>query len=117
MRGSEAAWRALEEARRLNLEAAGEAPPIAGGGGLTRRALLAALGATGASALLPRETHAAPIAPGPVAIIGGGIAGLSALWHLTRAGIDAHLFEARARFGGRFYTARAKRQPTIEAGG
>jgi len=117
MRGSEAIWRALEEARRLNLEAAGEAPPVAGGGGLTRRALLAALGATGASALLPRETHAAPIAPGPVAIIGGGIAGLSALWHLTQAGIDAHLYEARARFGGRIYTARTKGQPSIEVGG
>ena len=117
MRGSEAVWRALEEARRLNLEAAGEAPPVAGGGGLTRRALIAALGATGASALLPRPLRAAPIAPGPVAIIGGGIAGLSALWHLTQAGVDAHIYEARARFGGRMYTARAKGQPSIEAGG
>lgn len=117
MRGSEAIWRALEEARRLNLAAAGEAPPVAGDSGMTRRALLLALGATGASAMLPRPLHAAPIAPGPVAIVGGGIAGLSALWHLTQAGIDAHLYEARARFGGRIYTARAKGQPSIEAGG
>jgi monoamine oxidase len=117
MRGSEAIWRALEEARRLNLTAAGEAPPLAGGGGLTRRALLLALGATGAGALLPRPLRAAPIAPGPVAIIGGGIAGLSALWHLTQAGIDAHLYEARARLGGRMYTAHAKGVPAIEIGG
>ncbi len=116
MRGNDAIWRALEEARRQNLVLAGQAPPLAGGSGLSRRALLAALGAAGASAILPRSLHAAPIAPGPVVIIGGGIAGLSALWHLTQAGIDAHLYEARARYGGRIYTARAKGAPSIEAG-
>ena len=117
MRGSEAIWRALEEARRLNLAAVGEAPPHAGGGGLSRRALLVALGATGASALLPRPLHVLPLAPGPVVIIGGGIAGLSALWHLTQAGVDAHVYEARARLGGRMYTARSKGVPPIEIGG
>src|ERR1700761_8931251 len=117
MRGSEAVWRALEEARRLNLADAGAAPPVAGGGGLTRRALLLALGATGASALLPRPLHAAPIAPGPVAIIGGGIAGLSALWHLTQAGIDAHLYEARARFGGGVYNPPPQGAPAVRGRG
>ena len=53
----------------------------------------------------------------PVVIIGGGIAGLSALWQLTKAGVDARLYEARARLGGRMYTARVKGQPAIEVGG
>ncbi|MEO5868135.1 MAG: NAD(P)/FAD-dependent oxidoreductase [Sphingomonas sp.] len=117
MRGSDTFWRALETARRENLVAAGEDAPVAiGGGGLSRRALLAALGASAAVAAVPRPLRAAPGA-GPVAIIGGGIAGLTALLHLTQAGIDARLYEARARLGGRIYTAREKGRPTVETGG
>lgn len=40
-----------------------------------------------------------------VAIIGGGLAGLALARHLTQAGIDFQLFEARDRFGGRIKTA------------
>lgn len=105
MRGGEAVWRALMAARRANLEQAGDAPPVAGAPGETRRGVLKALGATAAVLALPKRAFALP-SGGRVAIIGGGIAGLSALWHLTRAGVDARLYEARGRLGGRMFTAR-----------
>ena len=117
MRGSDTVWRALAAARRANLVEQGEAAPVAGDGGQTRRAVLLALGATGVAAGVSRPLSAASPATGPVAIIGGGVAGLTALWHLTQAGIDAQLFEARGRLGGRVYTAREKGKPTVEAGG
>lgn len=105
MRGSSTFWEALGQARRMNLAASGEKPPAEGSPGQTRRAVLIALGATGLSAALPRPLHAAPI-KGPVAIIGGGIAGMTALWHLTQAGVDARVYEARPRLGGRMFTHR-----------
>ena len=105
MRGSSTFWEALGQARRMNLAAAGDKPPVEGSPGQTRRAVLIALGATGLSAALPRPLHAAPI-KGPVAIIGGGIAGMTALWHLTQAGVDARIYEARPRLGGRMFTHR-----------
>jgi monoamine oxidase len=36
-----------------------------------------------------------------IAIVGGGLTGLALADHLTRAGCDWHLFEARSRLGGR----------------
>lgn len=117
MRTGSLVWEALEEARRANLSEAGEAPPVAGGEGISRRAVLGALAAAGAATMLPRETQARSIGNGPVVIVGGGIAGLSALWHLTKAGVDARLFEARTRLGGRIYTERAPGRPLLEVGG
>jgi len=40
----------------------------------------------------------------PIAIIGGGIAGLSAAWYLQKAGIDYVLLEQDARWGGKIRT-------------
>ncbi|MEM1096280.1 MAG: NAD(P)/FAD-dependent oxidoreductase [Bacteroidota bacterium] len=37
-------------------------------------------------------------------IVGGGLSGLMAAWHLHRAGRTVHLVEARTRFGGRILT-------------
>jgi len=116
MRGSSTFWEALGQARRMNLAAAGEKPPVEGTPGQTRRAVLVALGATGLSAALPRPLRAAPV-KGPVAIIGGGIAGMTALWHLTRAGVDARVYEARPRLGGRMFTHRPAEGVPLEIGG
>lgn len=117
MRGPTAFWQALEAARHANLATAGEPMPSPGDPGQTRREVLLALAAAAAIAALPRQSRALASGPGPVVIIGGGIAGLSALWQLTKAGIDARLYEARTRLGGRMYTARANGQPAIEMGG
>ncbi|MDO7841382.1 flavin monoamine oxidase family protein [Sphingomonas immobilis] len=117
MRGGGIIWDALAAARRLNLAANGDAMPVVGAPGATRRAVLTALGAAGVAAALPRKARGQGIAPGPVAIVGGGIAGLSALWTLTQAGIDARLYEARPRMGGRIWTARPAKAPAIEMGG
>jgi protoporphyrinogen/coproporphyrinogen III oxidase len=38
--------------------------------------------------------------PNPVAVLGAGITGLTAAWHLQRAGIRAVVFEAAGRVGG-----------------
>lgn len=39
-----------------------------------------------------------------VAVVGGGLSGLALIEKLLAAGLDAHLFEARSRFGGRVLT-------------
>src|SRR5258706_6406620 len=36
----------------------------------------------------------------PIAIVGGGISGLSAAYYLSRAGVSSTLIEKRARLGG-----------------
>jgi monoamine oxidase len=115
MRASSMLWRAMETARRRNLKAAGEARPIRASEGISRRAVLQALAATGVIAAMPRPVRAA--SPGRVAIVGGGIAGLTALHHLTEAGIDAHLYEARERTGGRMFTQVSAAGQAFEVGG
>lgn len=56
-----------------------------------------------------------------VAIIGGGIAGLNAAYHLKRSGIAAKIFEGSSRIGGRMWTARGGDSVadgiTVERGG
>ena len=42
-----------------------------------------------------------------IAVIGAGMAGLSAAWHLTQAGQSATVIEARGRIGGRIHTVPA----------
>ncbi|NIJ21210.1 monoamine oxidase [Sphingomonas naasensis] len=115
MRGSNTVWRALAVARARNAAAAGEAMPIPGAPGPTRRALIKGIAAAGMASALPRPAHA--FAGGRVAIVGGGIAGLSALHHLREAGIDAHVYEGRSRTGGRMFTHRPANGPWFEVGG
>jgi monoamine oxidase len=76
---------------------------------LTRRRLLrlsaAAAGAAALSPVLDWSAYAKQERPkGPVAIIGGGVAGLTAAYRLLAAGGKPVLFEASNRWGGRMFT-------------
>jgi monoamine oxidase len=68
----------------------------------TRRALLAGSGATLAALALPRPTRATR-AP-RIAIVGGGIAGLTCALHLADAGFPSTVYEAAGRIGGRMFS-------------
>jgi monoamine oxidase len=103
MRGSLIVRRALEQARRRHHQAAGIAPPIRGTSGIARRALLKLMAAVAGSAALPLAS-CSRASSGEVAIVGGGLAGLTALRTLTAAGVPARLYEGRRRLGGRVFT-------------
>lgn len=93
---------ALQEARRRNLAAAGESPPRSRG--LTRRAVLAGAGAAASVAAFGRLPPVLAQEGLRVAVIGAGIAGLSAAHHMLARGIEPTVFEARSRVGGRMQT-------------
>lgn len=50
----------------------------------------------------------------PVLIAGGGLSGLTAAWHLHRAGLPFLLVEARGRLGGRILTVGADGRPAAD---
>lgn len=67
--------------------------------------------ATAAGGMLPRRARgqeAQPAVPAgggnPVAILGAGIAGLTAAYRLQKAGVPCEIFEASDRTGGRMFT-------------
>ena len=106
---------ALQQARRANLQAHGQPPPMATvAGGWSRRRVLktaALMGATGvAASALPPGARAVMRGdrrtPPVIAIIGGGLAGLHAAYHLQQAGVYATVYEARGRLGGRILSRR-----------
>src|SRR4051794_1242495 len=72
----------------------------------TRRELLGAAGAATAAAAVwsPGDVFAAGTRN--VAIVGGGLAGLTCAYRLQQAGITAHVYEASDRLGGRCWTLR-----------
>ncbi|MFC3227605.1 flavin monoamine oxidase family protein [Marinibaculum pumilum] len=94
------------------------------GGGTTRRRFLQGLGALGGAAavyhgagalgLLKMKSAQAAMADYPagtgtghsVVVIGAGVAGICAAWHLARAGFAVTVLEANARPGGRNFTIR-----------
>jgi len=98
-------WRALERARAINLGEDGAAPARPGGDGITRRRVIAALGAGAGALVLPRWPAFARTPP-RIAIVGGGLAGLAALDTLARRGVGATLYEARGACGGRTRSVR-----------
>ncbi len=56
----------------------------------------------------------------PVAIVGGGIAGLSTAWYLQQRGVPYVLLEAATRWGGKLLTERVEgygSEPFIVEGG
>ena len=105
MRGTSPVWRALERARDMNLAAAGERASAPLSEGVSRRRVLAAIAGGVGLAALPRWPAFAQT-PLRVAVIGGGLAGLTALDTLRLRGIDATLYEARAATGGRTRSVR-----------
>jgi monoamine oxidase len=114
MRGKSMVWQALARARR---DISGIEPTISGEHGTTRRRVLAALGAAGAtSALTGCNLPQLEAERTRVAIVGGGLAGLNALRLLRAANIDARLYEARGRLGGRVFTARGGPVPADDGG-
>lgn len=115
MRSGGLFWNALAAARRRNLAAAGEAAPVPAQPGATRRALLKGIAAGGVAAAIPTAAPART-GIGRVAIVGGGIAGLTALHHLREAGVDARLYEAGPRLGGRVFTQTSATGPAFELG-
>ena len=90
-----------------------EATHIAGS--LTRRRFLALGGVAGAGMVLgctragPDRTQTPPSGPADdlrVAVVGAGLAGLTAAYWLTRTGVGVTVYEARDRVGGRCWSAR-----------
>jgi len=55
---------------------------------------------------MPPDSPRGSSPPLPVAVIGAGITGLTAAWHLRRAGVPVLVFEAAARCGGAIETIR-----------
>ena len=105
MRGTGRVWRALDRARAMNLTAIGEEAAVRAGDGLSRRQVLVALaGGLGAAALPRWPAHAR--ATQRIAVVGGGLAGLSALDTLRAGGAEAMLYEARTATGGRTRSVR-----------
>ena len=83
---------------------------------LSRRRFLALGGALGAGVLLGctrARSGSQSVSPSRVAaadhhvaVIGGGLAGLTAAYWLTRVGVGVTVYEARDRVGGRCWSAR-----------
>ena len=69
---------------------------------LSRREVLAGGAATAITAILPRRLAAA--GDPTVAIVGGGIAGLTCALALADHGITSRVYEASGRIGGRMFT-------------
>jgi monoamine oxidase len=75
---------------------------------LSRRGFLAGSAAVAAAATVPAiVASAAGTKPVKVAIVGGGLAGLTAALQLTDAGFAPTIYEAMGRFGGRMKSEKA----------
>jgi monoamine oxidase len=88
---------------------------------MDRREFLKGAAVLGTAAMLPGcRGSGSTQAGGPrIAIVGAGIAGLSAAHHLAKAGIKAEIYEAGHRPGGRIMTLKDVMGPGLwtEAGG
>jgi monoamine oxidase len=67
----------------------------------------AMLGAPGAGCVTTdRQVQTRKALTPRVAIVGGGLSGLVAAWHLRRAGIESTIYDGALRTGGRIHSAR-----------
>lgn len=74
---------------------------------LTRRDFVKVGGAAAAAAALPVFARPASAATAPrIAVVGAGLAGLTATYRLKQAGYAATLYEGSGRIGGRCWTGR-----------
>ncbi len=76
---------------------------------LSRRQALLLGGAGALAACAPMnapETMPTPDGVGEIAIVGGGVAGLTLAYRLAKAGRRATIYEASGRLGGRMFTKR-----------
>jgi monoamine oxidase len=100
--------RALQTGRRENLQANQE-PAVEERNRITRRRFLRATAAGAAGGLiataLPSEARADGDRQPRIAIVGGGIAGLNAAYQLQLHGLEATVYEANNRLGGRMFTS------------
>ncbi len=82
---------------------------------VSRRAVIAGIAATAATGPLASGPGRARTNAGPprVAIVGAGLAGLSAACHLGEAGLRADVYEGLGRVGGRVYTSRRALGPDM----
>src|SRR4051812_713673 len=75
--------------------------------GMRRRELLAGGAGLAAAAMLSGPVSRALAASAPrVVVVGGGLAGLTCAYRLKQSGVNAQLYEASDRFGGRCWTRR-----------
>lgn len=72
--------------------------------GVTALPLTALITGRANSALRPSPQVRAPSAADPVIILGGGLAGLTAAYRLSRAGVACEVYEVQTRLGGRVFT-------------
>jgi len=88
--------------------------------GMNRREFIQTCAIATTGLVSPRNTAlAAANHPQRVAVLGAGLAGLTAAWELVQAGHEMVILEARTRPGGRILTLREGFAPGLsaEAGG
>jgi monoamine oxidase len=112
--------RALQRARQLNLEAAGQPAAVQRPGyRVSRRQFLKSGAAAAAAAGLATTTGSgiARAADEPIAVVGAGLAGLHAALRLQDLGCPATVYEARDRVGGRCYSVTDGPGYVLDLGG
>ncbi|MCS7034151.1 MAG: protoporphyrinogen oxidase [Phycisphaerae bacterium] len=60
--------------------------------------------AAGTEQCMPSDAASEVSRRGRVLVVGGGIAGLAAAWHVSNAGLEVKLLEASERVGGKLYS-------------
>jgi len=92
------------------------ARPPSSGPRIARRAVLHGAASIAGATLLPR-LPALAAAEARVAVVGAGLAGLTAAHELSKAGLKSIVYEGNTRLGGRCYTIRSFPNEIAEHGG